>query len=196
MFFLQRDTRRHVTHAHVHTLTNTHAHSRTCSHAFASLCIALLPCSVSVARVRVLRPSQTSPVFGSLARGERRPTVRVEHKELGGSRLPTYARASHRVWICPRHSARPPMHTPHVLLPRLTPKLLHAGRTPALQLWRVLKGRRDQRCAAHLHTSIGPRYPIAYLACPSALPHPRALRQSTDAPSSLTHIPARPVTHR
>ena len=80
----------------------------------------------------------------------------VEHGALGLSR---HTRASHRVDTPAALS--PPMHTPHVLLPRLTPKLLHWQDPDTVA--RVLKGRRDVRCATPLHTSIGPRCPIASL---------------------------------
>jgi hypothetical protein len=96
------------------------------------------------------------------------------------------------------------MHTPHVrvhvhvhvLLPWLTPKLLHTGRTPTL--WRVLKGgatRGARRKHSFAHASKhGPhRFP--------ALSH----KPRTDARLSLTltvpcapvtHVPCAPVTHR
>ncbi len=99
---------------------------------------------------------------------------------------PGHTRASHRVCICPRHSARP-MHTPHVLLQL-------AGGHPGTAA-RVLKGWCDthSRGARLLCTRASGRVAQSLHRHCAATPGIAAQQMR---PSSLTHIPARPVTHR
>ena len=127
-----------------------------------------------------------------------RPRVRV--RQISDRRTPTrvcargawalHTHASHRVCICPRHSARP-MHTPRMCCFCEVDAEAAAHWQDPDTVARVLKGWCDARCAGSFCTrASGPRCPIASPALchkPSALPHSRDAPLITD-----TH----PVTHR